>query len=100
VLPGFHERNLRERDPQQMAQYAYSIPCQYSKSYSGESSRSLAMRLIKHRHNFQQGLLDKSKLVQHSYEEGKRVIWDEASILEINATADWSQFSLHRWGQQ
>jgi hypothetical protein len=32
--------------------------------------------------NFKQGILKKSKLAQHAYEEGHRVIWDEVGILE------------------
>jgi hypothetical protein len=31
----------------------------------------------------QQGLLEKSKLLQNAYEEGHRVDWDDARILEI-----------------
>jgi hypothetical protein len=38
--------------------------------------------LCKHRNNFKEGLLEKSKLAQHSYEMGQRVIWYEARILE------------------
>jgi hypothetical protein len=40
------------------------------------------MRLYKHRHNFKEGLVEKLKLAQHVYEEGHRIIWDEARILE------------------
>jgi hypothetical protein len=72
-----------ERDPQQTAQYVCSIPCECDRSYIGETSRPLAVRLREHRHNLQQGLLDKSKLSQHAYEEGQRVGWDDARILEI-----------------
>jgi hypothetical protein len=43
--------------------------------------------LGEHRHNLQQGLLEKSKLAQHAYEEGHRVGWDDARILELKVTA-------------
>jgi hypothetical protein len=33
------------------------------------------------------GLLEKSKLTQHAYEEGDMVFWDEARILEMKVTA-------------
>jgi predicted GIY-YIG superfamily endonuclease len=70
-----------ERDPQQMAQYVYSIPCEYGSSYIGKTGGPLAMRLREHRHNFKEGLLEESKLAQHAYEEGHKVIWDEGRIL-------------------
>jgi hypothetical protein len=33
------------------------------------------------------GLIEKSKLAQHAYEEGHRVSWDEARILEIESNS-------------
>jgi hypothetical protein len=41
------------------------------------------MRLREHWHSLEEGLLEKSKLAQHAYEEGHRVGWDDARILEI-----------------
>jgi hypothetical protein len=32
------------------------------------------------------GLLEKPKLSQHAYEEGHRIDWDEARVLEIEIT--------------
>jgi hypothetical protein len=52
-----------------------------------ETGRPLAMQLREHRHNFKQGLLEKSKLDLHTYEEDHRVIWDEARILEIESNS-------------
>jgi hypothetical protein len=72
-----------KRDPQQTTQCVYSIPCECGRSYIGETGRPLTVRLRKHRHNLQQGLLEKSKLAQRAYEEGHRVGWDETRILEI-----------------
>jgi hypothetical protein len=40
------------------------------------------VRLHEHRHNLKEGLLEKSKLDPHAYEEGRRVGWNEARILE------------------
>jgi hypothetical protein len=45
------------------------------------------MRLREHRHNLQQGLLEKSILAQQAYEEDHRVGCDDARILEITITA-------------
>jgi hypothetical protein len=53
------------------------------------------MHLREHRYNLREGLLEKSKLAQHAYEEGHRVGWDAARILEIESngsvgnTRDW-----------
>jgi hypothetical protein len=66
-----------ERDPQQTAQFIYFIPSECGRSYLGETGRPLTLRLREYRHNFQQGLLEKSKLAQHAYEEGHRVGWVE-----------------------
>jgi predicted GIY-YIG superfamily endonuclease len=63
----------------------YSIPCECGRSYIGETGRPLAVRLREHRHNLKQGLLDKSKLAQHAYEEGHKVGWDKARILDIES---------------
>jgi hypothetical protein len=41
---------------------SYSIPCECGRSYIGETSRPLAVRLREHRHNLHQGLLEKSCL--------------------------------------
>jgi hypothetical protein len=64
-----------------MAQCIYSIPCECGRSYTEETERPLAARIRKHRHNLQQGLLEKSKLAQHAYEEGHTVGWDDARTL-------------------
>jgi hypothetical protein len=73
--------------PQQMAQCIHSIPCECGRSYNGETDRPLAVRLREHRHNLYQGLLEKSKLAQHAYEEGHRVDWGDARILEIESNS-------------
>jgi hypothetical protein len=76
-----------EKDPQQMAQYVCIIPCECGRSYIGETGRPLAVQLHEHRHILKEGLLEKSKLAQHAYEEGDRVFWDEARILEIESNS-------------
>jgi hypothetical protein len=80
-------RTRPERDPQQTAQCVYSICCECGRSYIGEIGRSLAIWLCEHRHNLKEGFLEKSKLAQHAYEKGHRVIWDEASIWRLKVAA-------------
>jgi predicted GIY-YIG superfamily endonuclease len=70
----------------------YSIPCECGRSYIGETSRPLAVRLREHRHNLQQGLLEKSKLAQHAYEEDHRVGWDDARVLEIESNSRYRKY--------
>jgi hypothetical protein len=62
-----------------------SFPYECGRSYIGETGRHLAVRLREDRHNLQQGLLEKSKLAQYAYEEGHKVGWDNARILEIES---------------
>jgi hypothetical protein len=81
-----------ERDLQQMAQCICSTPCECGKSCIGETGRPLAMRLHEHRHNLKEGLLEKSKLPQLAYEEGHRVGWDEARILEIESNSRYRKY--------
>jgi hypothetical protein len=76
-----------ERDPQQMAQCVYSIPCECGRSCIGETGRPLAVR-----HNLQEDLLEKPKLAQHAYEEGHRVGWDDARILEIESNSRYRKY--------
>jgi predicted GIY-YIG superfamily endonuclease len=66
-------KTRKERDPQQAAQCVYSIPCECGRSYIGETGRPLAVRLREHKHNFKEGLLEKSKFAQHAY-EGARIL--------------------------
>jgi hypothetical protein len=78
-------KTRRDRDLQQTAQCVYSILCECGRSYIGETGRPLAARLRGCSHNPKEGLPEKSKLAQHAYEDGHRVGWDEASILEIES---------------
>jgi hypothetical protein len=54
--------------------------------------------LLEYRHNLKEGLLENSKLGQHAYEEGHRVIWDEIRILEIESNTRHKKYnkSAHR----
>jgi hypothetical protein len=56
-----------------MAQRIYSIPCECGRSNIGKKGSPLSVKLQEHRHYLQQGVLEKSKLAQHDYEEGYRV---------------------------
>jgi predicted GIY-YIG superfamily endonuclease len=81
-----------ERDPQQTAQCIYSIPCECGRSYIGETGKPLDVRLREHRHSLQQGLLEKSKLAQPTYEEDHRAGWDDDRILEIQSNSRYRKY--------
>jgi hypothetical protein len=51
------------------------------------------MRLHEHRHKLRESLLEKSKLAQHAYEEGHRVGWDEARILETESNNRYRKYT-------
>jgi hypothetical protein len=86
-----------ERDPQQTAPCICSIPCECGRSYIGETGRPLVVRPCEHRHNLKEGLLEKSKLAQHAYEEGHRVCWDDARILEIESNSRYRKYNQPIW---
>jgi predicted GIY-YIG superfamily endonuclease len=81
-----------ERVPQQTVQYVYSIPCEYGRSYISETGRPLAVRLHEHKNNLREGLLGKSKLAQHAYEEGHTVGREEARILEKEINCRYGKY--------
>jgi hypothetical protein len=79
-------------DPRKIANCIYSIPCECGRSYIGETGRSLAVRIHEHRHNLKLGLLEKSKLAQHAYEEDHRVVWDKARVLDIENNSRFRKY--------
>jgi predicted GIY-YIG superfamily endonuclease len=70
------------KSQQQIKHCIYSIPCECGRRYIGETSRPLEVRIKEHKHNLKEGLLEKSKLAQHAYEEGHRIKWDEAKAIQ------------------
>jgi hypothetical protein len=62
-------------DVQQM-QCVYSIPCDCGRCYISETGRPLEVRIKEHKYDPTQGLLEKSKLAQHAYEEGHKICWE------------------------
>jgi hypothetical protein len=50
------------------------------------------MWLCEHRHNQKEGLVEKSNLAHPACEEGHRVGWDEARILEIESNSKYRKY--------
>jgi hypothetical protein len=74
-------------DPQLTAHCIYNIPCECGRSYVGETGRPLSIRIGEHKLNLRNGLLDKSKLAQHAFEEDHQISWNEAKILQIEVNS-------------
>jgi hypothetical protein len=68
------------RDPPQMRQCEYSIPCDCGRCYINETTRPLEVCIKEHKYNLTQGLLEKSKLAQHVY-EGHNICLNEVKVL-------------------
>ncbi|PNF20841.1 hypothetical protein B7P43_G12067 [Cryptotermes secundus] len=83
------------RDAQQIKQCAYSIPCDCGRCYISETSRPIEVRMEEH--NYTQGLLGKSKLAQHAYEEGHKICRKEVNVLHIEANITYRKYkeSIH-----
>jgi hypothetical protein len=71
-----------DRNSQQTIHCICSIPCACGRSYVGGIGRPLAMWLHEHSKSFK-----KLKVVQPVYEEGHRVGWDEAKILDTESNS-------------
>jgi hypothetical protein len=41
------------------------------------------LRIKDHKYNLTQGLIEKSKLTQHAHEEGHKICWNEAKVMQI-----------------
>jgi hypothetical protein len=70
----------------------YSIPCDCGRSYNSETSRPLEVRIKEHKYVLTQGLLEKSKLVEHSYEEGHKICWKEEKVLQIEPNTTYRNY--------
>jgi hypothetical protein len=81
-----------EGDSQQMAQCICSIPCECGRSYIGKTGRPLTKQLCGRGHSLKECLIEKSKLAEYANDEGHRVGWDEARILEIESNSRYRKY--------
>ena len=87
TLKSMFVKTTPKGEPQHTSHCIYSIPCECGRYYIGETGRPLAVRLREHKHTFKEGLLDKSRLAQHAYEEDHSVKWDGTGILDLERNA-------------
>jgi hypothetical protein len=85
------------RDAQQPKQCVYNIPCDCGRCYISKMHRPLEACIKEDKYNPTQGLLEKSKLAQHVYEEGHKICWIEVKVLQIehNTTCKKYKESAH-----
>jgi hypothetical protein len=76
-------RTRPHREVQDMRQCIYSIPCEFGRCYIGETGRSLGERIREQVNDLKQGLVEKSRLTKHAYEEGHHIQWKEAKAVQI-----------------
>jgi hypothetical protein len=74
------------RDAQQMKQCVCNSPYDHGRCCISETSRPVEVLIKEHKYNLTQGLLEKSKLAQHVYEEGHKICWKEAKSSRLNQT--------------
>jgi hypothetical protein len=89
------------RDGQQMKQCVYNILCDCGRCYIGKTGRPLEVHIKEHKYNLTQGLLEKPKSAQHAYEEGHKIRWKEAKVLQLqlNTTYRKHKESAHVSGR-
>jgi hypothetical protein len=92
ILRGILMKTGLLRDAQQTKQRVYSIPCDCGRCYIRETGRPLEVRIEEHKHNLTQGLLEKSKLAQHAYEDGQKLGWNEAKVLQIDSNTTYRKY--------
>jgi hypothetical protein len=88
-------------DVQQKKQFVYNILCDGGWCYIIETSRPLEVCIKEHGYNLTQGFLEKSKLAQHVYEDGHKICWKEAKVLQVepNTTNRKYKESTHIFGR-
>jgi hypothetical protein len=59
----------------------YLIPRECSKQYIGETGRAFAVRLKEHKNSIKKKDPNISKLCEHHYYKGHRILWDQAEII-------------------
>jgi hypothetical protein len=48
-----------------------------------QNKQFFEVHIKENKYNFTQGLLKKSKLAHHAYEEGHKICWKEVTVLQI-----------------
>jgi hypothetical protein len=65
----------------------YEICCECGRFCVGETGRPLSVRLKVHKYNLKEGLRERSKLAAHAFEEGHKMAWDQAEMLDAECNS-------------
>ena len=60
----------------------YRIPCSCGQVYIGESKRRLETRLKEHRDAYERGMMEKSAVAEHAWENHHPIDWEETTVLD------------------
>ena len=85
--------NFRPKSQKRDKEVIYSIPCECSKNYIGETGRPLEVRLKEHQYSLKKRDPDVSKLCEHHFTTGHRFLWDQAEI--IGQEQNWKARKVH-----
>jgi hypothetical protein len=56
------------------------------------SAKQKEVRIKEQKYDLTQGLLEKSKLAEHVYEERQRICWNEAKVLQVEANTTYGKY--------
>jgi hypothetical protein len=79
-------------DADQTKLWVYNIPRDCGWCQIGETSIRLEVHIKKHKYNLAQGLPEKSKLAQHAHEEGNKIHWKQAKVLQIEPNTTYRKY--------
>ena len=60
----------------------YRIPCSCGQVYIGETKRRLETRLKEHRDACERGMMEKSAVAEHAWENHHPIDWEETTVLD------------------
>ena len=60
----------------------YRIPCSHGQVYSGETRWRLETRLKEHRDGCEMGMMEKSAVAEHAWENHHPIHWKETTVLD------------------
>ena len=65
-----------------LSNVVYCIPCSCCQVYIGETNRRLETRLKEHRDACERGMMEKSAVAEHVWENHHPILWEETTVLD------------------
>ena len=60
----------------------YCIPCSCGQVYGGETRQRLEMRLKEHWDAYERGMMEKSAVAEHAWENHHPMCWEETTVVD------------------